>query len=293
MKGARVLPWLTPLIATGCVPEFEAPTAPAAPRAQTLVERLATEAEGIDRLLAFESLVALVLLILLAVLLQRAVSFAVRMAWRLGLDANRRLSGWDSASRIVLAGAVVYLVAHRAATAAPILFALTVVVLIAAASQVFASQLRNVWVGMGLALRRRLRTGDRIKVGEHEGIVRDVGLSQTTLRKTDGSTVLVPNRLLAEDVVTVAREKNSVPVSVRIVLAERSARSDLEKARRVGLLSPYRAPGSAVEVERDTKEPTALTVQIQVWAERAAREAADHLDASLRAALAPKDEAGR
>jgi hypothetical protein len=280
---------LTALGAVGCVPTIDAPAGERPRATQSLVERLAVEAEGVDRLLSFQSLLSFLVLIALALVVQRGVTLVVRLAWRLGVDADRRLAWWDSAIRVLLAGVVFYFVAHRAATAAPILFAVTFIVLVAVGSTVLAGQLRNAWIGLGLALRGRLRAGDRIQLTDHEGIVREVGWMQTTLRKADGSTVIVPNRLLDENVVTVAREKNSVPVTVRVSVGA-IGRLELERARRIGLLSPYRAPGSAVEVTREAVEPPMISLRVQIWAERAAREAAGHLEASLKSALESKDE---
>jgi hypothetical protein len=223
--------------------------------------------------------------------LVRAVSVGVRLAWRLGLDGRRRLGGWENASRVLSAALVLYLIARRAAAAAPIISAFGLIVLLAAASWVLSGHIQNALVGVGLVLRRRIRGGDRITVGEHSGIVQRVGIAQVELRKPDGATAFVPNRMLSDGVLTVAREKNSVPVNVRLVLHSPADRSVTEEARRVAVLSPYRAPGSGVEVARDPSDERVLAVQVQAWSEHAARQAGAQLEAALRVALADRIEA--
>ena len=280
------------LLSTGCssaLPTFHLDHGQEA-KSHTLVERLAIEAQGLSDMFRLRALIELAIVVTVALLLVRAASVVLKVAWRLGFDARRRLGGIENASRVVLAAVVLYLIARRVAAAAPIVSAFAFVVLLASASWVFSGHIQNALVGVGLVLRRRIRGGDRIQVGGHGGIVQRVGIAQVELRQPDGATSFVPNRLLNDAVVTVARVKNTVPVRVRLRLAGAVTGDVLEDARRVAVLSPYRAPGSMVEVTGE-EDDHAVAVQIQVWSEAAGREARAQLESSLRAALADKSEA--
>jgi hypothetical protein len=250
-----------------------------------MVDRLASEAERLGALLRLDVLLQLAILAVVAVLLARLGTALVRFAWRLGIDSERRLAWLEGGSRVLVGALVLYAVGRSIAGAAPMLSALGLLALVVAGSRVFSAQLQNVLGGVGLLLRRRLRNGDRIQLGDLDGIVHSVGIARLRLTKADGSTVLVPNRMLNETALTVAREKNSVPVRVRVRFDLEPARPMLELARRTALLSPYRAPGSSVEVARDPSDARVMEVAVQVWAAAAARVATDHLESSLRQAL--------
>ncbi|MEZ4226575.1 MAG: mechanosensitive ion channel [Polyangiaceae bacterium] len=268
----------------GTLPELVAPDA-SGPAGHTLTERLAAEAARFDALLRVDVLFKLALLLVVAALLSRMARVLVRLAWRLGLDTQRRLSWWEGGSRVVVGALVLYIASRAALAAAPILSTLLLLALLVASSWVFSSHLQSGIVGIGLLLRRRLRSGDRVQVGGLDGVVNAVGLFNLEIAKADGATALVPNRLLSEQALTVAKEKNSVPVRVRMRFDTAPTRVMIEQARRAALLSPYRAPGSSVDVGRDPADLCVMDVSVQVWAAAAARTAADHLETSLRAAL--------
>ena len=131
--------------------------------------------------------------------------------------------------------------------------------------------------------KRRVRAGDRIDVDGQRGIVQEVGLSRLLLEKQDGSTVVLPNRLLDTSAVTIAREKFSQPVVLRFRLSAPITQAVMERARRAALLSPYRASGSSVRVR--VEENRLLSVELSTFTPRASRQAELHLDASLRDVL--------
>ncbi len=275
------------LASTACnrsLPELGTPDT-AGPAGHTMVERLAAEAERLGALFRLDFLLKLALLVIVSMLVTRVVTFLVRLAWRLGLDAQRRLSWWQGGSRVVVGAFVLYVLGRSIARAAPILSAVGLVFLVVAASWVFSAHLQNALTGIGLLFRRQLRNGDRIQVGGLDGVVRSVGLMNLELVKADGSRVMLPNRLLNQQALTVAREKNSVPVRVRLRFDSAPSQGMLEQARRAALLSPYRAPRSSVEVSRDPDDLCVMDVGVQVWAAAAARAARDHLESSLRAAM--------
>jgi small-conductance mechanosensitive channel len=251
--------------------------------------RLLAEARALGTLFEARTLALLALALFAAWLTLRAVRFAIRIVWRLGFDPEQRLAFWDAALRVALVLVIVYAVGRRAASVAPFFTASAGVLLLVAWSWVLSAELQNLLVGVGLVLRRRLRGGDRVQIGAHGGIVRRVGLNQLELRQADGARLFIPNRLLYDHALTVAREKNSVAVVVELALSAVPTLAMLDQIRRVALLSPYRAPGSSVSVHRVGEDR--LSVELQAWAAQAARVAAEHLEASLLALLS--DEARR
>ena len=287
MTAQRIRWILVPALAVACKPKSAQPNASGATGAppSTLGDRLAGEADGLGALFHLDVMRQLAVLLVAALLLTRVASALVRVASRLGIDSQRRFNWWEGGSRVLVGALVLYLVGSAVARAAPLLSAFGALALVVAGSWVFSAHLQNAVGGVGLLLKRKLRTGDRIQVGALDGVVRSVGLTQLQLVKADGSTVLVPNRLLNEAALTVAREKNSVPVRVRLRFENELSSSMLEQARRTALLSPYRAPKSSVEVSRDAADGCVLEVAVQVWAAAAARAATDHLESSLRVAL--------
>lgn len=61
--------------------------------------------------------------------------------------------------------------------------------------------LANALAGVVLTITQPVRVGDQVRIGEHQGTVEDVTLSATTLRTVLGTTIRVPNELLAQSVV--------------------------------------------------------------------------------------------
>lgn len=285
---ARRTPWvLLATLALACKPKMPElnPSGVAGAPSSTLGDRLAGEADRLGALFHLDVMLQLTVVLVAALLSTRLVSALVRVAGRLGIDSQRRFTWWEGGSRALVVVLMIYLVGGAIARAAPLLSALGAMALVVAGSWVFSAHLQNAVGGVGLLIRRKLRTGDRIQVGTLDGVIHSVGLTQLQLIKADGATVLVPNRLLNEAALTVAREKNSVPVRVRLRFENELSNSMLEQARRTALLSPYRAPKSSVEVTRDGADGSVLEVAVQVWAAAAARAATDHLESSLRLAL--------
>ncbi|HEU5063099.1 MAG TPA: mechanosensitive ion channel domain-containing protein [Solirubrobacterales bacterium] len=67
----------------------------------------------------------------------------------------------------------------------------------------FAAQrtLGNMIAGIQIAVSQPIRIGDRVSFEECEGRVTDITLSYTYVDPGDGSSVVIPNQLLAEGVV--------------------------------------------------------------------------------------------
>ncbi len=270
------------LVALGCASRGTAPgTSPGAKGGAPGVEALLNESEALGSLFGPTHLLFIALVVALAFALNTLIQTLVKLAWRLGFDGERRWARTSGLLRLVVALLATLTLLRGALGVAPVL---TGVFLMAAllGALFLSGFVPNVFAGIALTLRRRIRVGDRVKVGDHEGVVREVGIGQLYLRGADGSTVLVPNRLLNELPVVVGRARNSVPVRVRLELEERPDQKMLERLRQVAALSPYRAPESLVDVTRGAENERIVTVEIQVWAARAQRDARGQLEATLR-----------
>lgn len=96
------------------------------------------------------------------------------------------------------------------------------------------STLANFVAGVMIAVNQPVRLGDRVQVGDADGLVEDIGLTYTRLRTPDNRRVLIPNEELANsrvtnftlvDAVSLAQVRVTVPLSadptrVREVLSE-------------------------------------------------------------------------
>jgi small-conductance mechanosensitive channel len=99
------------------------------------------------------------------------------------------------------------------------------------------SVLANFVAGVMIAINQPVRLGDRIALGDADGVVEDIGLTYTRLRTGDNKRVLIPNEELANsrltnltliDPVSLAQARIVVPltvdpVRVKEVLAEQAA----------------------------------------------------------------------
>ncbi len=260
-------------------------------RALGLGDAIVLEVAALRGILGLRSLLLIGVAGALVVFSMRGIRGAVHVVWRLGFDGSRRLETTSTALRFVVAALAVLVALRHLASIAPILltFSLLAAALLLAAA--YARQLPSVLVGLSLLLRRRLRHGDRIHIAEHSGTVREVGLAQLHLRRGDGAALFVPNRLLTEHVLTVEHTKNSEPIRVRVPGSPPHLREQLELAKRVAVLSPYRVPGSPVDFAEEDAERRAYSVGIHIWSDRAATDARSHLEQALEAALTPQPRA--
>src|SRR5690348_664118 len=131
------------------------------------------------------------------------------------------------------------------------------------------SVLANFVAGVMIAINQPVRLGDRVCIGDADGVVEDIGLTYTRLRTPDNRRVLIPNEELANsrvinqtliDPVSLAQAHISVPltadpVRVKEVLAELSA------------LAPGRLeqrPPPTVTVSELTADRAVFTVSVWV-----------------------------
>jgi small-conductance mechanosensitive channel len=98
----------------------------------------------------------------------------------------------------------------------------------------FAAQrtLGNFVAGILIAFTQPLRLGDRVTVGDVEGMVEEITLTYTFIRADDDTRLVVPNEKLASDTIhnaTIVRRAQRAEITVQLPLG-----SDLENV--IGLL---------------------------------------------------------
>jgi small conductance mechanosensitive channel len=84
------------------------------------------------------------------------------------------------------------------------------------------STLANFVAGLLIAFAQPFRIGDRVSVGEDEGIVEEIGLTYTFIRTSDNDRVVVPNEKLALDTIrnsTIVSQEKLAQVTVQVPLA--------------------------------------------------------------------------
>jgi small conductance mechanosensitive channel len=180
-----------------------------------------------------------------ALLLRRAIRGAA-----LGAGVEERTSravGRLVSYAVVIAGVVCFCVI-LGVRIGPLLTAFAALgVAIAFAIQ---DDLRNLWAGFQMQLRKPFRLGDEIATGEWEGTVEEVNLRATTLRTRDGKEVQIPN---ANVMLRGIDNRTLTPTRRTTLNVGVAYDTDLEAAQRV-LLDVLR---NVDEIE-PTPEPTAF-----------------------------------
>jgi small-conductance mechanosensitive channel len=214
----------------------------------------------------------------------RSFEVIVRALRRLGVNPKRKLAAYHALWDFVLLVLVAWAIAARLLSVAPILSLAGLSLALVTLATALREQVQDVIAGLNLVVRRRLREGDRVQVGDASGIVRRLALTGIELRRSDGSTVYVPARLLGAGAVVVGHAKDTVPVHATVSVPTEKLNEAIRLVYRTALMSPYRAVGSAVAVERQTEAK--LRVEIQAWSDAATQDATLQLESALRRALA-------
>lgn len=285
MKREGLLP-LIPLLSacTGTSPR----TPDAAPTRS--FDELLLEGQTLGELISLRSLSLVALVAGAAFAANRLTDTALRIVWRLGFDSERRLARPAALFKLLLTGAALLVLARSALHVAPIFASVLALALVVGAlftSGFFADAL----AGIGLAFRRTPRVGDRVTIADHAGIVREIQLTKLQLRGTDGSTIVVPNRLLNQHTLDIDGARNTVPIQVGVEIQEPS-QVCIRALRRSLVLSPYRAPGTPVDVTTDLVNSKLCTFEVQVWSTRATREAKAQLQATVERTLLAHSSTG-
>ena len=256
----------------------------ASPTTPGTVEELLTESQNLGGLLSFETLVFVALVVGVTFAASRGLDLLLKFLWRIGLDGNRRLARPTGLLRLALVAGALLFLAKVTWKQLPLLT--SAFLLAALLGALFSTgYLANVAAGISLMLRKRLQVGDRVVIGEHQGIVRELQLTKLQLRSSSGSTILLPTSLVNSQAIDIDRARNTVPIQL-VVDVTRPNRALLANLRTSLLLSPYRAPGSAVVIVADPHDATRYTLGIQVWSARVSQQARAQILASVERALA-------
>jgi small-conductance mechanosensitive channel len=127
--------------------------------------------------------------------------------------------------------------------------------------------LANLAAGVQLALTQPFRLGDRVTVGELDGVVEEIKLSYTVLRRDDGRRVFLPNeQLIASSIVNATIED---PTRAEIVTVPVAHDADLAAIRRsleeVAQGVPGRVADPAPTVRFIRVDEIAVTAEITAW----------------------------
>lgn len=252
----------------------------------------AADARALESVLSLANVLLAALVLAALLLLGHLARRLLRFAWRIGIDRNRRMASWLGFLQLG-----VFLLAAWAALAhllhAAPAFAFWALALVAGASVlVLGRPLQNASAGLLMRLRWGLREGDRISVGGRSGTVHDVGLLRTELRSEDGSAVLVPNRVVAHEVVAIEPARGTAAVRVKVPLASGPWAEVSERLRRTAIMSPFRVPETPVSVRAD-EDAAGAWVEVQVWSFDVIRAAERQLLAALLAAPQAAEPTGR
>lgn len=241
-----------------------------------LVDELTSEVRALREWWSLATALYLALLVAGAWLISRLLIALVRLADPGASGRLRWLDNLGMLARLLIWAWVLGAAVYPAWRAAPLLTLFGAGVLLVALLIGMVRHFENLSTGIGLALRGRIRVGDPLTVGDRSGMVRAVGLLHVHLRAADGSTVFLPNRLLAGEAVTIGRARNSYPLRVRVAGAPWSP-ADVETARWIASLSPYRDVHSRVAVGTEGADARVLSIELQVWSPRLLEAAEKHL----------------
>ena len=160
-----------------------------------------------------------------------------------------------------------------------------------AAGFAFKDILENLLAGVLILLRDPFKSGDQIRVGDHEGTVEGITIRETLLRTYDGQRVLLPNAQVYTSALEVLTHYPVTRSSFRLNVA---ADSDVEQVRTVLLTGVGDALDGTAMAPDGLRPPEvvvvgmdrgAVEVEVRLWSGplRAQRTAA--LDAAIPAAL--------
>ena len=143
----------------------------------------------------------------------------------------------------------------------------------------FAAQrtLGNFIAGLLIAFTQPLRLGDRVQVGEEEGVVEEIGLTYTFIRTDDDARVVIPNEKLASDTIrnaTIRSREKLAEITVQIPIGH-DLSTVIELLRRD-------VPGERSQVYVSALDDAA-TVTLRAWAPSADDAARLASDLRLRA----------
>lgn len=227
-----------------------------------------------------------------------AIGFSLLV--RLGLQVIKR-GGWDDPRRLdairmvadVLALAWTALMLLRLGFKIAPQTTLVFVIIAGGGLLVWSGRwVQGLGASVALVVRGELRTGDHLRTEGAEGIIERVGLLRVRLRTADGGRALVPTAQLAGSRMELSSPQRSTPVVVRLRGERPWSAAQVQRARRVASLCPYRDLRSDVHVGLEDEDRT-ISVRIGAWSSTAAGEGARWLRGALVEPVVGASEEGR
>ena len=138
----------------------------------------------------------------------------------------------------------------------------------------FAAQksLSNVLAGISIAIYAPFRVGDRLKIFEEFGEVKDINLRHTTIKTWDNKMIVIPNALMDEkEIVNFSLEGDDVLWTLNMGI---SYDSSIDKARKIMEEEAKKHPSNLSKKDKDKKEPyvrvtecgnSAVNLRVYYW----------------------------
>lgn len=211
--------------------------------------------------------ILLLLLALVALLGDRLLSWGARLGGRLGLDTASTLRFQIRAVQwtggLILLGLIVHwLLSPLPGWVAPLLLFGALWLLLHA-----TGLLGDLFGGLMIQFRFRVREGDYVTIGHREGEVLGIHALQLRIR-TEGGSVYIPNRHFLREPVDVARIRHAYPFHYTMSLPRPLQEEDFRVLRERVVFLPYRVPGSPLRV-RGAGGGQRLEVTCHLWDLRA------------------------
>lgn len=135
--------------------------------------------------------------------------------------------------------------------------------------------------GFALVVRRSLREGDMIRVGDIQGEVDQIGFLRLVLLDAEGARVHLSLSSLGRTAITVSSPTKEHFVEYLHRHEGQFSEQMLTQIRNVAVLSPYRIVSSRVRVDVSSQNPAGARIRFQTWSEEAKDLALLHLRRSL------------
>lgn len=156
---------------------------------------------------------------------------------------------------------------------------------------IFRDLVRDFAAAFSVALRGHISPGVQIHVDGREGIVERVGWGSVTILSADGTRQILPASLLAKEAFAVRQPDKITRMSYSAQLERPLSEDELKHIQQLGVLCPYRSPGSPIEVNvASPAQPQGrhtLNVRFQTPSEAASSGARAYLEHHLKASRHP------
>lgn len=128
----------------------------------------------------------------------------------------------------------------------------------------FKDVLENLLAGVLILLRDPFRSGDQIRVGEHQGRVEGITVRETLLKTFDGALVLVPNSQVYTSAVQVDTHYSTARVGIRLSFPAGTHVAQLTRVA-TPVLAAANTGESPPEVVVLGAERGAIEVEFRLW----------------------------